>query len=256
MDMGKKIILSEEQYSKLVRVIKENINMGELQSDSDSRMMSIINTLKGTINDIPNSWTSKKRESFIYDTLLGLPFLESAQDYLTDKNFKQKLKSIYFGNDPHLFTISDLEAIDPEIDSSKIYILHEPFGSKSSPDFLFITSKGLIGLEDKSSKNQKISFNTGTPGGNKVIMYYDRKNGTINLLTGKQWGWDESIENEFKKFTKDIRVYAKREFERRFGDKIKNMEFYARPMLVDKNKVKDIVDKTEQDVVNLFKKLI
>jgi hypothetical protein len=256
MDMGKKIILSEEQYSKLVRVIKENINMNELQSDSDSRMMSIIATLKDTINDIPNTWTSKERESFIYDTLLSLPFIEIVQDKILNKNFKQKLKSVYFGNDPHLFTISDLEAIDPEIDPSKIYILHEPFGSKLSPDFLFITSKGLIGLEDKSSKNQKITFNTGTPGGNKIIMYYDRKNGTINLLTGKQWGWDESIENEFRKFTKDIKNYAKQEFERRFGHKIKNMEFYARPMLVDKNNVKDIVDNAEQDVVDLFKKLI
>lgn len=254
--MGKKIILSEEQCVKFASFINEDINMGELQSDSDSRMMSIIATLKGTINDIPNSWNSKKRESFIYDTLLGLPFLESGQDYLNNKSLKQKLKSTYFGNDPHLFTISDLESIDPEIDPSKIYIIHEPFGSKLSPDFLFITPKGLIGLEDKSSKNQKISFNTGTPGGNKVIMYYDRKNGTINLLTGKQWGWDESIENDFKKFTKDIKIYAKQEFERRFGDKIKNMEFYARPMLVDKNNVKDIVDKAEQDVVDLFRKLI
>jgi hypothetical protein len=230
--------------------------MNELQSDSDSRMMSIIATLKDTINDIPNTWTSKERESFIYDTLLSLPFIEIVQDKILNKNFKQKLKSVYFGNDPHLFTISDLEAIDPEIDPSKIYILHEPFGSKLSPDFLFITSKGLIGLEDKSSKNQKITFNTGTPGGNKIIMYYDRKNGTINLLTGKQWGWDESIENEFRKFTKDIKNYAKQEFERRFGHKIKNMEFYARPMLVDKNNVKDIVDNAEQDVVDLFKKLI
>lgn len=254
--MGKKIIISESQFIKLGRFINEDINMGELQSDSDSRMISIISTLKGTLNDIPNSWNSKRRESFIYETLLGLPFLKSGNDYLKNKIIKQKLKSTYFGNNPHLFTISDLEQIDPEIDLSKIYVLHEPFGSKSSPDFLFITSKGLVGLEDKSSKNQKISFNTGTPGGNKVIMYYDRKNGTINLLTGKQWGWDESIENEFKKFTKDIRIYAKQEFERRFGDKIKNMEFYARPMLIDKNKVKDIVDKTEQDVVDLFRRLI
>lgn len=254
--MGKKIIISESQFIKLGGFIIENINMSELQSDSDSRMISIISTLKGTLNDIPNSWNSKRRESFIYETLLGLPFLKSANDYLKNKIIKQKLKSTYFGNNPHLFTISDLEQIDPEIDFSKIYVLHEPFGSKSSPDFLFITSKGLVGLEDKSSKNQKISFNTGTPGGNKVIMYYDRKNGTINLLTGKQWGWDESIENEFKKFTKDIRIYAKQEFERRFGDKIKNMEFYARPMLIDKNKVKDIVDKTEQDVVDLFRRLI
>lgn len=254
--MVKKLILSETQLVRLVSYINEDINMGELQSDSDSRMASIMSTLKGTMNNISNSWNSKKRESFIYNTLLSLPFLVSGQDYLNNKALKQKLKTTYFGNDPHLFTISDLESIDPEIDPSKIYVIHEPFGSKLSPDFLFITSRGLIGLEDKSSKNQKISFNTGTPGGNKVIMYYDRKNGVIYLLTGKQWGWDESIENEFKKFTKEIKIHAKREFEKRFGDKIKNMEFYARPMLVDKNKVKDIVDKSEQDVVNLFRKLI
>jgi hypothetical protein len=50
--------------------------------------------------------------------------------------------------------------------------------------------------------------------------------------------------------------YAKKEFEKKFGERIKNMEYYARPMLVDKNKINTICDKDEMDVVNMLRKYI
>jgi hypothetical protein len=143
-----------------------------------------------------------------------------------------------------------------DINVNSIYVLQEPFGSKLSPDFLFITSKGVVGVEDKSSKTGKVSFNTGTPGGNKFIMYYDRTLKKIYLITGKQWGWEDDIESEYKQFTKDMINYAKKEFEKKFGERIKNMEYYARPMLVDKNKINTICDKDEMDVVNMLRKYI
>ena len=87
-------------------------------------------------------------------------------------------------------------------------------------------------------------------------MYYDRTLKKIYLITGKQWGWEDDIESEYKQFTKDMINYAKKEFEKKFGERIKNMEYYARPMLVDKNKINIICDKDEMDVVNMLKKYI
>jgi hypothetical protein len=48
--------------------------------------------------------------------------------------------------------------------------------------------------------------------------------------------------------------YAKSKFDERFGDRIKNMTYYARPMLVDKNKIKDIWDKDEESVMYMLRK--
>jgi hypothetical protein len=244
-----KYIITETQAQKI-----ENIS--DLNSESDERLTKIISTLKNSVNDIPNSWTSKKREEFLMNKMLELPFVNDGNIFLDNKKLKNELKKVFFGNDPYSFNITNIEVYGFTIDPNKIYIIHEPFGSKSSPDFLFITKKGLYGLEDKSSKNQKITFNTGTPGGNKVIMYFDRKTKIIHLISGTRWNWNQEIENEFKKFTKDIIQYAKEEFKNRFGDRLSKMEFYARPMLVDKNKVKDLVHQDEEDVINIFRKLI
>lgn len=249
-------LLTKDQYSELNHYPNKKNILHQPSLNSDLKIEYIISVLKNTVNDIPNDWTSKKREKFIFNRLLNLPFLEIGQEILKDVNLKKYLKSVYFGNNPKLFTLDNLKSVYDDIDLNKIYILHEPFGSNSSPDFLFITLKGIFGLEDKSSKNEKITFNTGTPGGNKIMMYYDKKNKIINLLTGKQWGWDQSIDEDYKRFTKNIQDYAKNEFKNIFGDILKNMEFYARPMLNDKNKVKNIVDDSEQDVIYFLKELI
>ena len=247
--MEMNVLITEEQFNQLD-------NIDQLTSDSDGKISTLMSTLKNTVNEIPNDWNSKEREDFIFDVLVGLPFTENDQNILKEKSVIKYLKSAYNSQNPNSFTIQTLTSMIEDIDQSKIYVLHEPFGSKASPDFLFITSKGLFGVEDKSSKNQKVSFNTGTPGGNKFIMYYDKKDKTVYLISGSQWGWNQDIEKEFKKFTKDMITYAKDEFQRRFGDRIKNMEYYARPMLVDKNKIKDIAHKDEEDVLNLLKKMI
>jgi hypothetical protein len=113
-----------------------------------------------------------------------------------------------------------------------------------------------LGVEDKSSKGGKVSFNTGTPGGNKFIMYYDRKDKKIYLISGKQWGWEGDIEREYKEFTKEMINYAKNKFEEKFGNRLKNMTYYARPMLVDKNKIKDIWNKDEQDISDMLSRYV
>ena len=247
--MEMNILITEEQFNTLN-------NLSDLRSDADSKIMSLMSTLKNTVNEIPNDWNSKQREEYIFDILTSLPFTEDGSYISTSKSTIKALKNAYNSVNPNSFTIDTLGQMISGIDTDKIYVIHEPFGSKASPDFLFITSKGLFGVEDKSSKNQKVSFNTGTPGGNKFIMYYDKKDKTVYLISGSQWGWDENIEKEFKKFTKDMINHAKEEFQRRFGDRIKNMDYYARPMLVDKNKIKDIAHKDEEDVLNLLKKVI
>jgi hypothetical protein len=239
-----------------METIKENFEQSFDFLNSDNRINLVLKTLKNTANEIQNNWNSKEREQFIFNELTQLSFVENG-DFITDNSkIVKELKGVYNSKNPKSFTTEKLNDVYEDININNIYVIREPFGSKASPDFLFITSKGVFGVEDKSSKNQKITFNTGTPGGNKFTMYYDRKTKTIYLISGKQWGWGQEIEDEFKQFTKDIIKYASAEFENKFGSRLKNMGYYARPMLTDKNKVKDIVDKDENDVIEMLRRML
>lgn len=220
------------------------------------KLTGLLNVLRSTVNDIGNNWTSKEREDYIFRQVTSLDYIKDGQFILSDKPCVSKMKSVYNSSDPQNFTTTSLTNYFNQIDVNSVYFLREPFGSKASPDFLIISSNGVLGIEDKSSKGGKVSFNTGTPGGNKFIMYYDRKEKKIYLISGKRWGWEKEIENEYKKFTKEMIDYAKNKFEERFGDRIKNMGYYARPMLVDKNKIKDIWDREENDVIEMLRKHI
>lgn len=219
-------------------------------------MTDLLNTLKNTINDVGNDWNSKERENFIYNKVISLNFVNDGEFISKNKICIKKLKSVYNSSDPSKFTTVTLSEYFNDIDINSIYFIKEPFGSKASPDFLIISKKGILGIEDKSSKGGKVSFNTGTPGGNKFIMYYDKKEKKIYLISGENWGWEENIEKEYKIFTKEMIEYAKSKFEERFGDRVKNMTYYARPMLVDKNKVKDIWNKDEESVLNMLRKYL
>jgi hypothetical protein len=222
----------------------------------DDKILQIIDRLKNTVNELPNTWGSKQRETYVFNKLLEKNFTENGNGFLGNKNFRDHIKKVYNSSNPLAFTTKFLVDYFPNVQTDKMYIIQEPFGSKASPDFLFITSKGMFGVEDKSSKNEKIAHNTGSPGGNKFFTYYDRKNKKVYLLSGERWGWDKDIEKDYLKFKEDVRQYAKLEFQKRFGQKLKNMDYYARPMLVDKNKVKDIADTADTDVINMLKKFI
>jgi len=218
------------------------------------KMTGLIDVLKNTVNNIGNNWTSKDREDYIFNQVTSLDFINDGQFILDNKACVAKMKPVYNSSDPSKFTTITLSNYFDDIDVDSVYFIKEPFGPKASPDFLIVSSNGLLGIEDKSSKGGKVTFNTGTPGGNKFIMYYDRKDKKIFLISGKQWGWENDIEREYKQFTKEMIDYAKNKFEERFGDRVKKMTYYARPMLVDKNKIKDIWNKDEEDVINMLKK--
>ena len=248
-DLIRKILLEQlNDNQTLENIPDENI--------VHQKMTALINALKTTINDIGNNWDSKQREEFIYNQVTSLNFIKKGDFILKNKKCIKVLKSVYNSSDPSNFTTVTLSQYFNDIDVNSIYFIKEPFGSKASPDFLIISSNGILGVEDKSSKDGKISFNTGTPGGNKIIMYYDRSEGTIYLLSGKNWGW-ENIEDEYEAFTKDIRDYAKNKFKERFGGRVSNnLEYYARPMLIDKNKIKDIWNQDEEEVMSMLRRHI
>jgi hypothetical protein len=228
----------------------------ELPNENIARqkMTGLVDVLKNTVNNIGNNWTSKEREDYIFNQVTSLDFINDGQFILDNKACVAKMKSVYNSSDPSKFTTITLSNYFDDIDVNSVYFIQEPFGSKASPDFLIISSNGLLGIEDKSSKGGKVTFNTGTPGGNKFIMYYDRKDKKIFLISGKNWGWENNIESEYKQFTKEMIIYAKNKFEERFGDRVKNMTYYARPMLIDKNKIKDIWDKDEEAVMEMLRK--
>jgi hypothetical protein len=244
----------EENIKPVIKkVISQNIPD---ENVARQKMTDFYNALKNTVNDIGNDWNSKKREEFIYNEVTSLSFINKGDFILKNKLCVAKLKSVYNSLDPSKFTTITLSQYLGDIYVNSIYFLQEPFGSKASPDFLLISSNGILGIEDKSSKGGKVSFNTGTPGGNKFIMYYSKDDKKIYLVSGKQWGWEGNIESEYKEFTKEMINYAKNKFEERFGDRIKKMSYYARPMLVDSNKVKDIWDKDEEAVMAMLRKHI
>lgn len=217
------------------------------------KMTGLVDALKNTVNNIGNNWTSKEREDYIFNQVISLDFINDGQFILNNKSCVAKMKSVYNSFDPSKFTTTTLSNYFDDVDVNSVYFIKEPFGSKASPDFLIVSSNGILGIEDKSSKGGKVTFNTGTPGGNKFIMYYDRKDKKIFLISGKQWGWENDIEREYKQFTKEMIDYAKNKFEERFGDRVKKMTYYARPMLVDKNKIKDIWNKDEEDVISMLR---
>ena len=217
------------------------------------KMTGLVDVLKNTVNNIGNNWTSKDREDYIFNQVISLDFINDGQFILNNKACVAKMKSVYNSSDPSKLTTTTLSNYFDDIDVNSVYFIKEPFGSKASPDFLIVSSNGILGIEDKSSKGGKVTFNTGTPGGNKFIMYYDRKDKKIFLISGKQWGWENDIEREYKQFTKEMIDYAKNKFEERFGDRVKKMTYYARPMLVDKNKIKDIWNKDEEDVISMLR---
>jgi hypothetical protein len=242
--------MSENLRNTVLNVVSKNIVREDI---AKQKLTGLLNALKNTVNDIGNNWTSKEREDFIFNRVTSLDFIKDGQFILNNKPCVSKLKSAYNSSNPQNFTTKTLNQFFDGLDVNSVYFLKEPFGSKASPDFLIISSNGVLGIEDKSSKGGKVSFNTGTPGGNKFIMYYDRKEKKIYLISGKQWGWERDIENEYKKFTKEMIDYAKNKFEERFGERIKKMTYYARPMLVDKNKIKDIWNKDEEDVIEMLR---
>jgi hypothetical protein len=245
--------MSEDLKPVIKKVISQNIPN---ENVARQKMTALINALKNTVNDIGNNWNSKEREDFIYNQVTSLDFFKKGDFILKNKLCVSKLKSVYNSADPSKFTTVTLSQYFSDVDVNSIYFIKEPFGSKASPDFLIISSNGILGIEDKSSKGGKVSFNTGTPGGNKFIMYYSKDDKKIYLVSGKQWGWEGNIEAEYKEFTKEMINYAKNKFEEKFGNRIKKMSYYARPMLVDTNKVKDIWDKDEEAVMAMLRKHI
>lgn len=243
--------MSDNLKSTIKNALNQSVPSEEV---AKQKLTGLLDVLKNTINDIGNNWTSKEREDFIFNKVTSLSFINNGQFIVSNRPCITKMKSVYNSNDPSKFTTLTLSNYFDEIDVNSVYFIKEPFGSKASPDFLILSSKGILGIEDKSSKGGKVSFNTGTPGGNKFIMYFNRKEKKIYLVSGKQWGWEKEIEKQYKEFTKEMIEYAKNKFQEKFGDKIKNMGYYARPMLVDKNKIKDIWDRDEKDVLELLRK--
>lgn len=230
--------------------------MKDYNKISELRIKLLVETLRNTNNGICNDWNTKKRENFIFKEIMKLNFILDGNFIKKNKKVIKKIKEYYLLVDIIPLPIEIIEEYLPKIEEGEIYLIYEPFGSNASPDFLLITKNGVIGIEDKSSNNGKITFNTGTPGGNKIIVYYDRSEKKIYLITGERWFWYDKTEKKYREFCKQINDIAKIKWEEKFGDTLPYNDFYSRPMLIDKKKIKDIADPDGIDVINKLKKYI
>jgi hypothetical protein len=212
-----------------------------------SKITQIKQILNGVLTEQENNWDSKSRELFTMSELLKLEWLNDGVGFKDDKDFIANLKECFFNYRHKEITSSDLP--------HDYYVIHEAFGSQSSPDYLFITPNGIFGIEDKSSDNGQISWNTGTPGDDKIITYFDKKNKKVYLVTSYEYGWTKEIGIVYKNFTQSIIQFAKVGFKDLPNDIFKDecISFYARPMLNHNKKVKNIYDETEKNVDFILK---
>ena len=102
------------------------------------KMTGLVDVLKNTVNNIGNNWTSKDREDYIFNQVISLDFINDGQFILNNKECVAKMKSVYNSSDPSKFTTITLSSYFDDIDVNSVYFIKEPFGSKSSPDFLII----------------------------------------------------------------------------------------------------------------------
>ena len=89
--------------------------------ESNNNLLKFVETLRNTIDEVKNDWTSKERETFIFNRLENLEFIESADFIKSNKNVINKLKEVYNSNDSTKFTTEDLKKIFPNIYINKIY---------------------------------------------------------------------------------------------------------------------------------------
>jgi hypothetical protein len=230
--------------------------MKDYNKISELRIKLLVETLRNTNNGICNDWNTKERENFIFKEIMKLDFILDGNSIKKNKKVIKKIKEYYLLVDIIPLPIEIIEEYFPKIEEGEIYLIYEPFGSKASPDFLLISKNGVIGIEDKSSNNGKITFNTGTPGGNKIIVYYDRSEKKVYLITGERWFWCDETEKNYREFCKQINDIAKIKWEEKFEDTLPYNDFYSRPMLIDKKKIKDIANPDGTDVINKLKKYI
>jgi hypothetical protein len=208
--------------------------------------------LSGIVNEIENDWNSKERESFTMTKFLELPWLEDGQFYIEDKKNKDELKNFYFKYDHSAFTSEKL--------GGGYFVIHEPFGSKSSPDYLFITPNGIFGIEDKSNNEEKIEWNTGSPGEDKIITFFHKSEKKVYLFTSWEYGWTKEIGDEYNQFKEQIREIASELFKKQFnkyGGAFNKLKFYARAQLQEgNNTINEIYDPEEINVKKVLEKFL
>jgi hypothetical protein len=244
-------------------IIKTNKDLSQtFKVPNNYRIEAICKTLMNCKSAVSNEWKTTEREKFILTELKKLGFVKDGSETLKDPVIMKDLKKHYKSKNCNGFTTNNLKNIFPDISDDDVFIIYQPFGPQMSPDFLIITNKGIYGLEDKSSKNGKISWNTGTPAGNKIIMYFDKKEQMVFLITAKQWGWDSDRQEKEEKLTKELKDYTKAIHFEVFGEyptpssKAHPLERYARPMFIDPNQVKDICDPNGKDVIEVLLKVL
>jgi hypothetical protein len=208
--------------------------------------------LSGIVNEIENDWNSKERESFTMTKFLELPWLEDGSFYVKVEKQRDELKLIYFGYRHTEFTSEEL--------GGGYFVIHEPFGPKCSPDYLFITPKGILGIEDKSNNLIKIEWNSGSPGEDKIITFFHKSEKKVYLFTSWEYGWTKEVSDEYNQFKEQIREIASELFKKQFnkyGGAFNKLKFYARAHIIDGNNiVRDIYDPEEINVKRVLEKFL
>lgn len=121
----------------------------------------------------------------------------------------------------------------------------QPCGSQSFPDFIVSDANGTIHyIECKSSKDDKITWNSGKPKENAIYVHSSGKHNKQSIIMGSDLWTDEEI-----KVLKEWHDKS-RALEKKYKNKLKELDSnrspYFRPMYNDNDKIAGNPDRGER----------
>lgn len=209
--------------------------------------------------DEDNLFHSKEREIALFNELIKIDFIESGE-FLKQSLKKSKFKNLCESGDNFSFSLKDFMSRYPNIDTNKVYLIHEPFGSHSSNDFLFISNIGFLCMEDKKGESDKIKWNTGWMGMSKLICFYNRKKHECFLYTSLDYHFDNNktlsdLSDLLESYRQAEKEFSK-SWEHKFKEFGKPYSISSRKDFKDNNKPSKIFDENMNNVKKLISQLL
>ena len=127
-------------------------------------------------------------------------------DYL-----KEHLTNINVSSEGKCKIKSDCSLSDPNnLDKNTFYVINNPTNIQSWPDIALVYNNRAMVVEVKTSKNDKIKWNSGTIKKNCLYVYKNTRTMEVSLFMGydKQNDSEQFNDDTIKKFKKEVLEFA------------------------------------------------
>ncbi len=171
----------------------------------------------------------------ILNDVLGLPYITNGKRRKHEKEIQELLKTHNFKQttlDTFGLTKKEAKVATEALTGIPMTFVAEPCGTQSFPDFLVCDHDGeCYYIECKSSKKDKITWNSGAPKDNAIYIFssgeYDKQTFSLGIDLWTSEDKEKCLEARLK--MKDIcdKIFGKQD----------GVYVYPRPMNIDRNKI-------------------